>query len=267
MELIGELPSTGLKNYVFRNSDGIKFINKSEEWGLSQEAVSNGAAYADFDNDGDYDLITNNLNQKVTVLRNNQSEILKNNFVKIKLIGSKLNSQGTGAKIWLETDDKKIFHEAFTSRGYLSSSEPVITLGIGSSDLIKTLKVRWPDGRQTLAKDLLPNKLIELLYQDSQVGADTCVVHPNKTFLADVSASSGISFRHKGSDFVDFKKEGLLNYQLSKLGGRLATGDVNNDGNDDIFFGGAAGQSAELYYGTDNGTFSLSKNQHKTTVL
>ena len=152
LSLIKEVPATGLKNYVFRNSTGITFTDETKEWGLDQEAISNGTAYADFDNDGDYDLITNNLNQPVTVLRNNESEKLKNNFIRIKLIGSKLNSQGTGAKIWLETEDKSIFQEAYTERGYLSSSDPVISIGLGSSTRIKSLKVRWPDGRQTIVK-------------------------------------------------------------------------------------------------------------------
>jgi hypothetical protein len=261
LKLIEELPVTGLKNYVYKNSTGIKFINKTEEWLSEQKTVSNGAACADFDNDGDCDLITNNLNQPVTVLRNNQSEKLKNNYIRIRLIGSKLNSQGTGAKIWLETEDKSIFQEAYTARGYLSSSDPVITLGIGSSTLIKSLKVRWPDGRLTLVNDLAPNQLIKLVYPESEFEIDSSIVLPNKTLLIDATRSSGIKYRVAARDVVDFKNEGLLYYQLSKLGGRLTTGDVNNDGNDDLFFGAAAGQSAELYYGTDNGTFSLSKNQ------
>ncbi len=261
LKLIKELPSSKLQNYVYQNSTGIKFINKTDDWGLNQKTVSNGAAYADFDNDGDYDLVTNNLNQQVTVLRNNQSEKLINNFVRIKLTGSKLNSQGTGAKIWLETEDKTIFQEAYTARGYLSSSEPVITLGIGSSEHIKSLKVRWPDGRQTLVNDQVPNQLIKMVYPESQFEINSDLALPNKTLLSDVTLSSGVKYRSAAKDVVDFKNEGFLYYQLSKLGGHLATGDVNNDGNDDIFFGGAAGQSAELYYGTDKGTFTLSMNQ------
>ncbi|MCK5280286.1 MAG: CRTAC1 family protein, partial [Cyclobacteriaceae bacterium] len=125
--LIGELPTTKLKNYVYKNLDGIHFTKMTNEWGLQQKTISNGAAYADFDNDGDYDLITNNLNQTISILKNNQNDNLNNNFIKLKLIGSDRNTQGTGAKIWLETDDKSIFYEAYTIRGYLSSSEPVIT--------------------------------------------------------------------------------------------------------------------------------------------
>ena len=261
LRLISDLPSTRLKNYVFRNANGIKFDNVTDEWGLTEATVSNGAAYADFDNDGDYDLITNNLNQPVSILRNNQQDKSKNNFIRIKLIGSEFNRQGIGSKIWLEMDDKIIFHEVFIARGYLSSSDPVITLGIGSSPIIKTLKVRWPDGRQTIVKALEPNKLIELNYTEAEFEIDTSLVGPNKSLLVDVTDASGITFKHKETDFMDFNRNQLMHLQLSKLGGRMATGDVNNDGNDDIYFGGAANQSGELYIGKADGTFALSKNQ------
>lgn len=261
LKLLEDYPTTQLKNYAFQNANGIKFNNKTEDWGLNQETKSNGAAYADFDNDGDYDLITNNLNQSCTVLRNNQQEKLNNNFIKIKLIGSKLNTQGIGAKIWIETEDKSIFQEAYSVRGYLSCSEPVITLGLGSSVQIKSLKVLWPDGPQTVLSNLESNQLVELVYPGSQENVDSRSVEPNTTLLTDITSTSGITFEHVTNNLEDFKNSGLLYYQLSKLGGFLATGDVNSDGNDDVFFGGAAGQSAELYYGNNDGTFSLSKNQ------
>lgn len=261
LQLISELPTTRLKNYVYKNSNGIQFTDKTTEWGLTETTVSNGAAYADFDNDGDYDLITNNLNQEVSVFKNNQQNLTENNYVKIKLIGPKQNTQGIGSKIWLETEDQSIFHEVYNARGYLSSSEPVITLGIGKSPVIKSVKVRWPDGRQTLVKAPEPNALIELDYSESNPETDTAHVQPNRVMLVDITDSSGIKFRHREDDFVDFNRTKTLHYQLSRLGGRLATGDVNNDGNDDIFFGGASGQSAELYLGSENGTFILSKNQ------
>lgn len=261
IKLISEYTSTGLRNYMYKNTNGIKFADKTDHWGLTQESISNGAAYADFDNDGDYDLITNNLNHPVSILRNNQNDDLKNNFIKIKLIGSELNTQGTGAKIWLDTEDKSIFHEAYNVRGYLSCSDPVITIGIGHATQIKTLKVLWPDGHQSLLNNLEPNKLLKVSYSQSQDEIDTYPVHPNQTLLVEMTAVSGINFRHVENKYVDFDKDRLLHYQLSKLGGKFASGDVNNDGNDDIYFGGAAGQSGELYLGKDNGTFLLSKSQ------
>ena len=261
LRLIQELPTTKLKNYVYRNLDGINFTNKTDEWGLFQKTVSNGAAYADFDNDGDYDLITNNLNQTVTILKNNQNDVLKNNFIKLKLTGNKMNTQGIGAKIWLETEDTRIFHEVYNARGYLSSSDLVITIGIGSATNINSLKVLWPGGRQSLVRDIAPNQLIELVYEQSKPVSETNVVNPNSTLLTDVTETSGINFRHRENEYDDFGSDKLLQYQLSKLGGQLASADVNSDGNDDVFFGGAAGQPAKLYLGNDDGTFFESKTQ------
>lgn len=261
LKLIDKLTTSRLKNYVFRNENGIKFTNKTDDWGLNEQIISNGAAYADFDNDGDYDLITNNLNQPVTVLRNNQNESLKNNYIKIKLIGSEHNSLGIGSKVWLQTEDKSIFQEVYNVRGYYSSSEPVLTMGIGSSKIIKSIKVQWPDGRQSILKDQPINKLVELNYAQSQINNDSLTIRPNNTLLVDETNRSGFKFKHKESNFNDYRMDKLLHYKLSKLGGRLAKGDVNNDGNDDIYFGGASGQAGELYLANDKGFFTLSSNQ------
>jgi enediyne biosynthesis protein E4 len=259
--LIKNLQSTKLKNYVFRNQNGISFTNMTDKWGLLQKTVSNGAAYADFDNDGDYDLIMNNLNETVSILKNNQDKLLKNNYIKLKLVGSNLNTQGIGAKIWIETEANTIYHEAYNARGYLSSSDLVITIGIGYSKEIKSLKVLWPGGRHSLIQDVEPNNLIEVSYEFSSIVEENFTVEPNQTLLEDVTEKSGITFRHKENDYDDFRNDKLLQYRLSRLGGMLASGDVNNDGNDDVIFGGAAGFPAELYFGNDDGTFSKSGMQ------
>lgn len=261
LSLIKDLPTTKLKNYVYRNLDGISFVNKTDEWGFDQMTVSNGAAYADFDNDGDYDLITNNLNQPVSILKNNQNEELSNNFVKLKLIGNDLNTQGIGAKIWLETEDVTIFHEVYNVRGYLSSSDLPLTIGIGKSTTVKSVKVLWPGGRKSRVNNIASNQLIELDYSQSQTDDNTFSTNPNESLLVDVTTKSGIDFRHLENSYNDFDQNKLIHYQLSKLGGKLATADVNNDGNDDVYFGGASGQAGELYLGTDNAAFKLSKNQ------
>jgi hypothetical protein len=129
LNLIQQLPVTRLSNYVFKNKNGIEFKNSTEAWGLTQQLVSNGAVYADLDNDGDYDLVTNNLNDQITVLQNNQNEIQKNNFIKIKLRGKPGNTYGLGAKIVVTTDSTEIFQEAYFTRGYASSVEPVLSIG------------------------------------------------------------------------------------------------------------------------------------------
>ncbi|HKZ36438.1 MAG TPA: VCBS repeat-containing protein, partial [Chryseolinea sp.] len=261
LNLVQQLPTTRLSNYAFKNNNGLEFTNVTDEWGLTQQAVSNGAVYVDLDNDGDYDLVTNNLNDPATVLRNNQNEIQKNSFIKIKLKGRAPNSQGIGAKILIQTDSAEIFQEAYFARGYASSVEPVLTIGLGKVSVIKSVKVFWPDGLQSTLINVSPNQSIIVDQKDAITKSDKIEATPNKTLLQDVTNDSGIDFVHTENKFIDFKMQRLLFYQLSRLGGKLSRGDVNKDGNDDVFFGGAAGQSGKLFLGKDDGSFKPAQAQ------
>lgn len=261
LKLIQQLPTTRLSNYVYQNVNGIQFENVSESWGLTQQHVSNGAIYADLDNDGDIDLITNNLNDPITVLRNNENEIQKNNFIKIKLKGRTPNTFGIGAKVYIVTDSAEIFQEAFFTRGYASSIDPTMTVGVGKSAKIKQVRVIWPDGKLSIADNIALNQLVTVDQAQAQDTSDKSDNTPNEVLLQDITTSSGIDFRHAENKFIDFKMQRLLYYQLSRLGGKLCKGDVNNDGNDDVFFGGASGQAGRLFYGNDDGTFSVATSQ------
>ncbi|MCG8310912.1 MAG: VCBS repeat-containing protein [Cytophagales bacterium] len=261
LRLIEELPTTKLENYIYKNEDGLNFSDMTGDWGLDQKNISNGAAYADFDNDGDYDLITNNLNQTVTLIRNDHEFFSEHNYIKIRLVGSKLNAQGIGAKIWIETEDRTIFQEVYNTRGYLSSSDFISTIGLGSAEQITTLRVVWPEGRESLLSNIAANQLIEVSFDQAEPAEGQIKTKPNKTFATDVTSGSGIDFEHVENEYDDFGKEKLLHYKLSRLGGEMATADVNGDGNDDLFFGAATGQSSVLYLGTDNATFVKSKTQ------
>ncbi|MFZ6011069.1 MAG: VCBS repeat-containing protein [Bacteroidota bacterium] len=260
LKLIQQLPSTRLNNYVFKNEGGIQFSNKTTEWGLTRKSVSNGAVYADLDNDGDLDIVTNNLNDNIMVLRNNQQQRQQNNFVKITLKGKNPNTQGLGSKIWVTLDDKTIFHEAYFTRGFQCSVEPVITIGIGKSQTAKEIKILWPDNTESVVNHVPANQSI-VVEQEKTKSAPDARQPPNLTSLHDASGISGIDFRHQENKFIDFKMQRLLFYQLSKLGGKLAKGDVNKDGNDDIFFGGASGQPGTLYFGNFDGTFYKANSQ------
>jgi hypothetical protein len=260
--LIQQLPVTRLNNYVFQNRGGINFKNVSEEWGLTRKSVSNGAAYADLDNDGDYDIVINNLNDQATLLRNNQNEIQKNNYLKIRLKGKNRNTAGAGAKIKVVTDSAEIFQEAFFTRGYASSVEPVLTIGIGKSKTIKEVNVYWPDSSLSTFTNIPPNQTLVIDQREGKKNSSGFLTKTSANpILHDVTDQSGLDFRHKENNFIDFKVQRLLFYQLSRLGGKLAAGDVNSDGNDDVFFGGASGQSGELFLGKDDGTFYKSENQ------
>ncbi|HZI23658.1 MAG TPA: CRTAC1 family protein, partial [Chryseolinea sp.] len=244
LNIIQQLPTTRIKNYLFKNVRGLRFENVTDAWGLTREAVSNGAAYADLDNDGDYDLVTNNLNDNISVLKNNQNEIQKNNFVKIKLTGQAPNTFGIGAKVRITTDSATIVQEVFFTRGYASSVEPLLLVGIGKSTVIKKIEVLWPGGLESTLSDVKPNQVVEIKQKGAAPAKkESWAASPNKIILQDVTKESGLNFRHKENNFIDFKMQRLLHYQLSRLGGKLAKGDVNKDGNDDVFFGGAVGQS------------------------
>ncbi len=260
LNLIQQLPTTRLSNYTFKNVDGIKFNNTTSSWGLTRQSVSNGAIYADLDNDGDYDLIANNLNDPITVLRNNQNQTQNNNFIKIKLKGRAPNTLGLGAKIRITTDSAEIFHEAYFTRGYASSVEPVLSIGVGKCALVKQIKVFWPDGLQSTLTNQSPNQLLTIDQAQGQSSNEKMDASPNKTILTEVR-DSGLEFKHAENSFVDYKFQRLLFHQLSRIGGKVATTDVNKDGNDDIFFGGASGQAGQLYFGKENGTFQRSENQ------
>ncbi|HET6542190.1 MAG TPA: VCBS repeat-containing protein [Chryseolinea sp.] len=261
LNIIQQLPATRLKKYVFKNQNGIHFENVTGAWGLIDEKVSNGAVYADLDNDGDHDLVTNNLNDNITILKNNQNEIQKHNYLKIKLEGKVPNTQGLGAKVQLITDSATIFQEVFFTRGYASSVEPVLLFGLGKSNLIKEVKVQWLDGSESRLTNVQPNQLIKIQQANAHSSNEKWSASPNKTLLQDVTKYAGLNFKHRENKFIDFKMQRLLYYQLSRLGGKLATGDVNKDGNDDIFFGGPAGQAGQLFLGQDDATFVSSTVQ------
>ncbi len=260
LNLIQTLPQTRLANYAFRNKDGIQFENVSQAWGLTRKSVSNGAAYADFDNDGDYDIVTNNLNDTPTLLRNEADNIQRNSFIKIRLKGIAPNSHGIGSRVIIRTDSAEVLHEAFYTRGYASSVEPVLTVGLGKVSQVRNIIVYWPEGSVSERKDVTPNQLITI-EQEPHASRSETRSRKNETVLKNISAASGIDFKHSENNFIDFKTHRLLYYQLSRTGGKLAAGDADQDGNDDVFFGGAAGQAGALYMGNVDGTFTKAKTQ------
>lgn len=259
MQVIRQMPSTKLTPYAFRNKDGWQFENSTRSWGFSEKSVSNAVVYADFDNDGDLDLIMNRLNDGLGVYKNQSEQFDNARYIKIKLNGSRANTFGIGAKVWVTTDSTTILQEAFFARGYESSVEPVMTIGIGSNNLVKEIRVQWADEGLSIIKNIAANQTIAIDQKNSI--KETEQTQPVTSLLTDSTAASGIDFVHRENNFVDFKVQRLLPYQLSRLGGKMATGDVNNDGNDDVFFCGASGQAAKLYLSNDDGRFIAATSQ------
>ncbi len=254
MELIDRVPPTILRNYLFRNNGDLTFTNVGADWGFGKETLSNGAAYADLDNDGDMDLIINNINDYAFVYRNNAQKYTKNHHLKIKLTGSGFNTGGIGARVDVSCNDQTYTQEFMPSRGYMSSMDHVLIFGLGQATRVDSLRIIWPDLRVQKLKNIEVDQEITLHNEDAiyeKLPVPTSQPNLFKSFHND----SIHLFKHQENDFNDFKNQPLLPYLLSTQGPLLAKGDVNNDGLEDVFMGGAKGFPGKLYFQRINHTF------------
>jgi enediyne biosynthesis protein E4 len=253
-ELVSKMPSNRLGNYVFQNRRDLGFNNVSRNWGLNELAVSNAAACADFDNDGDMDLVICNNNDPVFLYRNNRERLPDHQFIKLRLQGEELNSQALGTKVkLLTTNGDSQLQEVYPVRGYQSSTSPEIIFGYDKHVMVKAVVISWPSGKETVITNPSVNQILQVSVAEARAANEANT--QSKQLFQDVSKSSGAAFRHVENDFIDFKQEVLLPYQLSRQGPALAKGDVNGDGLEDLYFGGAISQSAALYLQQQNGNF------------
>jgi hypothetical protein len=265
-ELVKKLPSTRIPNYMFKNKGDLTFENVSVKWGFSNPNISTGAAYADLDNDGDLDLLVSNTNEPLGVYKNTV-EKQKNNYVKIRLKGNDKNTYAIGTKVWIYNDSLVQFLENYPVRGYQSSVDPVLFCGLGKSEKAN-IKIQWPDGRITIEKDIKINRLLEYDQSESKPKLDKTKEQGERIF-EEVTDSLGIKFQHSDNNFVDFKVDRLALKQSSMSGPKLSVSDVNNDGLDDFFIGGASGQCDELFISQVDGVFlqfSLDCNEKSKNV-
>ncbi|HEY2726825.1 MAG TPA: VCBS repeat-containing protein, partial [Parafilimonas sp.] len=259
-DLVQQMPSNKLSNYIFHNNHDLSFTNETTDWGLYKPTVSNAAAYADFDNDGAMDLVVCNNNEPVLIYRNNANELLHHHYIKIRLTGEGMNTKAYGVKIEITTPDSLTqYQELYPVRGYQSTVSQDILFGISSNTIIQQIKILWPNNKETILRNVNADQIIDVKETDAK-NVDEPVKNSAKLFT-DVTDKTGLNFTHKGNDFIDFKAEPLLPYQLSKQGPALAKADVNGDGLEDIFFGGGIGQSGVLYLQTKGGKFIPSTSQ------
>jgi len=262
-ELVKDMPTTRLNNYLFRNNRDLSFSNKTAEWGLTHRSVSNGAVYADLDNDGDLDLVINNVNDQATLYRNNQvtANHAASHYVRLKLAGDRKNTGGIGAKVYVRTASGEQWQEQYTSRGFQSSVDPVMHIGLGRDSLISLLRVEWPGGKVTSMENVRGDTLLKVDERSAVAEEDKKKEGTKGTKYADITASSGLDYVHQQSAAVDFKITPLLPYQVSRIGPSLAKGDVNGDGLEDLFIGGSAGFDSRLYLQTGEGKFMAAADQ------
>ena len=255
---LDEYGSRQLPNYFFRNNGNLTFSNLSKAAGITTPTVSNGCVYADFDGDGDLDLMTNNINQEASVLRNDlvtSKNDTANHYLKIKLEGDSLNRNGFGAVIKLYSGGKMQILEQAPVRGYASTVDKILHFGLGKATIIDSLIVTWHNDKEQALQNIQCNNLI-LLKQKDASRKRIQPVQASPQFFTDISNENGIDFKHSDSTFFDYRYQSLLPQKFSQLGPFIAEGDVNGDGFTDFFVGGAFFKSGRLYTQQNNGLFT-----------
>ncbi len=248
-QIASQQPEVKLHNYIFRNQGDLTFADYSEKWGMTLPTLSNGAAYADLDNDGDLDLVINNINEEASVYQNHTVDGQQNNtthFLRIAFKGPAANRSGLGAKIQLYYDGKTQMHEHSIYRGFQSTVENTVHFGLGSTTQIDSVSVTWPDGRHQQLRDVRADQLLILDYTHASI--PTPAKAPKAPpLMKEVTEEYGIDYLHQENYFIDFTSQRLLPHMYSQNGPGLAVGDVNGDGLDDFFVGGASGSSGQLF--------------------
>ena len=261
LELLDKMPSTIEENYTYQNNGDLTFNKVNSQWGLNQKSLSNGASYADLDNDGDLDLVVNNIDKEAFVYRNNSEILTNHNFLKITLKGEGENTFGIGAKVELTLGNNQLLiQEMIPTRGYQSSMDYNLVFGLGESKTIKELKVSWPDSKVQILQHVPSNRTLILNQRDASSAEEPEAV-VSQTYFEDVSMDSLFPYIHSENNFTDFKREQLLPHKLSTQGPKITKGDINNDGLEDIFIGGAKGSPGSLLLQSKSGNFNPSNTK------
>ncbi|WP_161888909.1 VCBS repeat-containing protein [Pontibacter russatus] len=255
MEIIKQLPSARKPNYIYRNKGDLTFSNQTSAWGLDVPSFSNGAAYADLDHDGDLDLVTNNINEKAFVYRNNAEKQLGNNFLRIKLQGDKGTAAGYGAKVKLTLDGKEQFQEYSPYRGFMSTVEPFLHFGLGPDSVVAAVEVTWPDGKVQRLGNVKANQVLTLQQKDAAAVRESKKA-PEPQLFQRVNATHRIDYTHIEEPYIDFKVQPLLPHKYTQNGPGIAVGDMNGDGLDDFYVGGAFKYPGRVFLQSRNGTFT-----------
>ncbi len=249
LEMSLKIPSERIDNFMYQNLGDLKFKQANKDWGIEFKGFSNGVTYADLDNDGDLEIITNNIDDKASVFKNTSSET--NNYITINFEGTPKNKFGLGNRVYLTTGDKTQMQELTLSRGFQSSVAPELHFGLGNYKNIDELKVVWNDGKIQVLNNVPINKLQTLKYEDAINKKGDSNVN-EQLFNSNVSGVFP-KYKHNENTFDDFKYQVLLPHKMSSFGPAFAVGDLNNDGLDDYFVGGAFNRLGALFFQTENG--------------
>ena len=272
-KLVEMTPSVPLPNYAFENLGNLRFAERASAWGLDEPSFSNGAAYGDLDGDGDLDLVVNNVNMEAFIYRNQAAELHPERaWIELVLEGTSPNTLGIGAQVELVASGRRWYAEQMVQRGFQSSVDPTLHIGLGAGvERVDTVRVQWPDGRISLATDVEARQRLTL-QQAQASSADSATpsgLLRGKTgeqlLLTDATGESGMDWSHKESPHNDFDGSPLLFHMRSTEGPPLCTGDVNGDGQEDVFVGGGRGQAGALFKQDEAGRFTQAEQPALTS--
>lgn len=261
MMMLDYIPTIKINNFAFKNKGDLGFQDVSEQWGLETESFSNGAAYADLDNDGDLDFVVNNINDSAFVYRNNsiQTKPEESNYLRIAFKGARYNKAGIGAIAEIMyADTVRQISENSPYRGYLSTIEPYVHFGLGKTRQVDHVKVTWPGGKSQIMKDVKTNQVLTFNEADAKNIIESHQNENSETSLfTDITSKINLPYRHQETDVIDFNIQKLLPHKMSQFGPALAAGDVNGDGLDDIFIGGPMNFKGRFLLQQTNGKFQV----------
>ncbi len=274
-EYVDKMGSSPLANYAFRNEgNGIQYKNMAADWGLGKPNFSNGSAYGDLDNDGDLDLVVNNNNAPVSIYQNRSVETLKKDFLRVQLKGYAQNLNAIGAKVYLYQKGMTQLLQQMPNRGFQSSVDLTLVFGLDKNPIVDSVVVVWPglrDGtdKKQVLRSPKANTTLTLSYQnaDQTVTFMPTALPATPRLFADVTPTSGLKYTHVENEFVDYNRDGLMKQMLSREGPAMAVGDVNGDGIDDVFLGGASDMPRSLYFGQASGQFIFQQQPFLTTGM
>ncbi|MBX2827063.1 MAG: VCBS repeat-containing protein [Flavobacteriaceae bacterium] len=248
-EALELMPSGKVPNYIFKGMGDITFSDESERWMKQDSLISGASALADFDGDGDMDIITQNLNSTPIIYKNKTNE--KANYLQLAFTYTDKNRFGIGTKVFLYHNGKQQYKELYTVRGFQASSEPVLHFGLGTAPKVDSLKIIWPNGTYQTLSNVDANQKLIVEMQKTQPFDYASLLPPNNNLFEKVENNLYLDFVHKEDSYIDFHREKLMPYLVSDRGPATVMGDFNGDGKKDIFFGGSKFEQAQLYLQSD----------------